>query len=140
MQPTLCCPKVSYTYKSTRTLACDAHELPRTATRELVTARSATRPLSGELHLMPGRLLLLRTVSRARPLDPKAHHNLGVCLDALGQKAAALSSFEKAFELQPLMAESGSNAAGLLLQAGDAERACTLCYLVRFLLHDMPPP
>lgn len=76
-------------------------------------------------------------------MDPKAHHNLGVCLDALGEKEAALISFEKAFELQPLMAHSGSNAAGLLLQAGDADRACAFCYLVSMYhcvhIHRTPP-
>ncbi|CAN0460586.1 unnamed protein product, partial [Hapterophycus canaliculatus] len=60
------------------------------------------------------------------PFDPRAHHNLGVCLDDSGEKASALASFERAFELQPGMAESGANAAGLLIQAGEAERACAL--------------
>ena len=66
----------------------------------------------------------------ARPLDAKAHHNLGVCLDSLGEKDSALGCFEKAFELDPRMADSGANAAGLLLRTGEAERACALCYLV----------
>lgn len=65
-----------------------------------------------------------------RALDPKAHYNLGVCLDGLGERGAALDSFEKAFELQPSLADAGANAAGLLIQTGEAERACTLCYLV----------
>ncbi|CAN0312267.1 unnamed protein product [Pylaiella littoralis] len=65
----------------------------------------------------------------ARTFDPKAHYNLGVCLDALGERAAALHSFERAFELQPSMADAGANAAGLLIQTGEAERACTFCYL-----------
>ncbi|CAM9098739.1 unnamed protein product [Scytosiphon promiscuus] len=64
-----------------------------------------------------------------RPSDPKARHNLGVCLDNLGDKASALANFERAFELHPGMAESGANAAGLLIQAGEAERASKLCYL-----------
>ncbi|CAM9942893.1 unnamed protein product [Ectocarpus sp. 12 AP-2014] len=63
-----------------------------------------------------------------RPFDPKAYYNHGVCIDALGEKEAALSSFEKAFELQPSLADAGANAAGLLIQTGEAERACTLCY------------
>lgn len=78
-----------------------------------------------------------------RPLDPKAHHNLGVCLDALGEKTAALGCFEKAFELDRRMADSGANAAGLLLRTGwegEAERACALCYLVSdFTQHRFPP-
>ncbi|CAN0466025.1 unnamed protein product, partial [Ectocarpus sp. 12 AP-2014] len=63
-----------------------------------------------------------------RPYDPKAYYNHGVCIDALGEKEAALASFEKAFELQPSLADAGANAAGLLIQTGEAERACTLCY------------
>ncbi|CAN0462932.1 unnamed protein product, partial [Ectocarpus sp. 12 AP-2014] len=55
--------------------------------------------------------------------DPKAYYNHGVCIDALGEKEAALSSFEKAFELQPSLADAGANAAGLLIQTGEAERA-----------------
>ncbi|CAM9433570.1 unnamed protein product, partial [Ectocarpus fasciculatus] len=64
-----------------------------------------------------------------RPFDSKAYYNHGVCIDAFGEKEAALSSFEKAFELQPSLADAGANAAGLLIQSGQAERACTLCYL-----------
>lgn len=80
-------------------------------------------------------LLLIASFSfpaTLRPLDTKAHHNLGVCLDALGEKAAALCCFEKAFELDPRMADSGANAAGLLLRTGEAQRACALCYLVSY--------
>lgn len=64
-----------------------------------------------------------------RPEDPRGHHNLGVCLDALGQEpASALASFESAFALQPVIADAGANAAGLLIRAGEAERASALCY------------
>lgn len=67
-----------------------------------------------------------------RPHDPRGHFNLGVCLDAMGEARPALGSFETAFSLQPKMADAGANAAGLRIRRGEAERACTLCYLVSY--------
>lgn len=55
-----------------------------------------------------------------------------MCLDALGEASSALGSFETAFDLQPDMADAGANAAGLRIRRGEAERACTLCYLVSY--------
>lgn len=74
-----------------------------------------------------------------RPVDPRGHYNLGVCLDALGQRRSALGSFEQAFHLQPGMADAGANAAGLLIQGGEAERATELCYRVSVTVRWTPP-
>ena len=81
------------------------------------------------------RLLLITRLSvcHDRPNDPRGHYNLGVCLDALGEASSALGSFETAFGLQPDMADAGANAAGLCIRRGEAERACTLCYLVSYV-------
>lgn len=77
-------------------------------------------------------LTVIHTVHSNRPSDPGGHFNLATCLDALGERQAALGCFERAFALQPCMAEAAANAAGILMQTGDAERACSLCYQVRY--------
>lgn len=68
-----------------------------------------------------------------RPDDPRGHFNLAVCLETLKDESGALAEFETAFELAPTMANAGANAAGLLIRAGEAERASALCYAVRLV-------
>jgi tetratricopeptide (TPR) repeat protein len=55
---------------------------------------------------------------RANPSNPDAHHDQAWLLVALGRKAEALGSLQRAIALDPLSARTNMDAAWLLLQAG----------------------
>ncbi|CAM9838694.1 unnamed protein product [Discosporangium mesarthrocarpum] len=70
----------------------------------------------------------LVVVPLSRPSDARAHHNLALCLHSLGEAEASLGHFEHAFSLDKGIADAAANAAGLLIQQGDGDRASALCY------------
>ena len=82
-----------------------------------------------------------RELRRAVELNPNyatAYHWLGLVLEFLGKDREAGAAMERALELDPLAHISHVAYAGMLLEAGDAEKAKTLLLRARDLEPDYP--
>lgn len=58
-----------------------------------------------------------------RPDSPRAHHNLGLALEKLGDRDAAMAAYRRAIELQPNHAFAHCQLGVLLLERGQAAEA-----------------
>jgi Flp pilus assembly protein TadD len=64
-----------------------------------------------------------RTAVAARPLNPRAHVNLGHALHVAGRDAEAVASYERALEIDPGYAQAHFNLGVLLAEQGDRDGA-----------------